>query len=440
MADSDPIRNAYRVPDSRLGRMLRLGGMTTGILGDMVAAGMRQVARGERPSLPSTLLTPATASRLTRDLGRMRGAAMKLGQMLSMDTGIVLPPEMTAIMAALRADAPAMPPAQLKSVLDQEWGEGWRARFARFDEHPFAAASIGQVHRATTRDGHDLAIKVQYPGVRGSIDSDIDNVGTLLGLPGLLPHGMDLAPLFEEAKRQLHAEADYAAEAAHLKAFHSLLDGSQGFRLPVLDESLSTAQILAMTYMKSVPIDALEAAPQALRDRVAADLIHLVLRELFEFRLMQTDPNLANYRFDLGTRKIVLLDFGAVMPIGQALADDFRRLLNVALDGTHAETRAAMLRIGYFHPDTTSRHQDLILDMFETAMAPIRQAVPFDFGNSRLIERLRDMGLAIGSEREFAHVPPPATLFLHRKIGGIYLIAAKLQARIPLRPLVGRYR
>jgi predicted unusual protein kinase regulating ubiquinone biosynthesis (AarF/ABC1/UbiB family) len=192
--------------------------------------------------------------------------------------------------------------------------------------------------------------------------------------------------------------------------------------------------------MKSVPIDALEAAPQALRDRVAADLIHLVLRELFEFRLMQTDPNLANYRFDLGTRKIVLLDFGAVMPIGQALADDFRRLLNVALDGTHAETRAAMLRIGYFHPDTTSRHQDLILDMFETAMAPIRQAVPFDFGNSRLIERLRDMGLAIGSEREFAHVPPPATLFLHRKIGGIYLIAAKLQARIPLRPLVGRYR
>lgn len=440
MADNNLIRQSYRVPDSRLGRMLRLGGMTTGILGGIVATGVRQIARGERPSLPSTVLTSTTATRLTRDLGLMRGAAMKLGQMLSMDTGIVLPPEMTAIMAALRAEAPAMPPAQLKAVLDQEWGEGWRSRFDRFDDQPFAAASIGQVHRATTRDGRDLAIKVQYPGVRGSIDSDIDNVFTLLGLPGLLPRGMDLAPLFEEAKRQLHREADYAAEAAHLKAFRSLLDGSQAFRLPDLDESLSTRQVLAMSYMKSVPIDALDNAPQELRDRVAADLIDLVLRELFEFRLMQTDPNLANYRFDLETRKIVLLDFGAVMPIAQELSDDFRRLLSAALDGIRVETLKAMLAIGYFDLETAPQHQDLILTMFDTAMAPIRSNAAFDFRKAGLIERLRDLGLAIGTERELAPIPPPATLFLHRKIGGIYLTAAKLKARIPLRPLVERYR
>ena len=90
------------------------------------------------------------------------------------------------------------------------------AAFARFDVRPFAAASIGQVHRATTQDGRELAIKVQYPGVRASIDSDIDNVATLLRLPGLLPREMDLGPLLAEAKRQLHAEADYVAEARHL--------------------------------------------------------------------------------------------------------------------------------------------------------------------------------------------------------------------------------
>jgi predicted unusual protein kinase regulating ubiquinone biosynthesis (AarF/ABC1/UbiB family) len=430
---------AHPVPGGRMGRMLRLGGMTSGILGDMVASGVRQVARGERPSLPGTLLTPATAARITRDLGRMRGAAMKLGQMLSMDTGLVLPPEMTAMMAALRADAPHMPPKQLQGVLDAEWGIGWYGRFARFDVRPFAAASIGQVHRATTRDGRELAIKVQYPGVRASIDSDIDNVAALLRLPGLLPREIDLAPMLAEAKRQLHQEADYAAEARHLAAFGGLLAGSEVFRLPELDAGLSTSQVLAMSYVQSEPIDALAEAPQALRDRVAGDLIDLVLRELFEFRLMQTDPNLANYRFDPASQRIVLLDFGATMAIDSALSDDFRRLLNVALDGDRAAVRDAMLRIGYFGEATVPRHQALIMDMFEAAMAPLRQAEPFDFGRSELIGTLRDMGLAMGTERELTHVPPPATLFLHRKIGGIYLLAAKLRARVALGPIVARY-
>jgi predicted unusual protein kinase regulating ubiquinone biosynthesis (AarF/ABC1/UbiB family) len=419
---------------------MRLGGMTSGILGDMAATGVRQIARGERPSLPGVFLTPATAARITRDIGRMRGAAMKLGQMLSMDTGLVLPPEMTAVMAALRADAPHMPPKQLQGVLNAEWGEGWYGRFARFDVRPFAAASIGQVHRAVTRDGRELAVKVQYPGVRASIDSDIDNVATLLRLPGLLPREMDLAPMLAEAKRQLHREADYAAEARHLSAFNALLAGSTAFRIPVFDPEFSTTQVLAMSYLDSQPIDALAEAPQALRDRVAADLVDLVLRELFEFGLMQTDPNFANYRFDPASGRIVLLDFGAVMEIAPGLAADFRRLLDVALDGDRDAIRDAMLRIGYFDAATFPRHQAQIMEMFVRAMAPLRQGEPFDFGRSDLIEDLRDMGLAMGGERDLTHVPPPATMFLHRKIGGIYLLAAKLGARVPLRPLVQRYR
>jgi predicted unusual protein kinase regulating ubiquinone biosynthesis (AarF/ABC1/UbiB family) len=440
VTQSDEMAGAHPVPGGRMGRMLRLGGMTSGIIGDMVATGVRQIARGERPSLPATLLTPATAARITRDLGRMRGAAMKLGQMLSMDTGLVLPPEMTEVMAALRADAPHMPPKQLQGVLDAEWGPGWYGRFARFDVRPFAAASIGQVHRATTKDGRELAIKVQYPGVRASIDSDIDNVATLLRLPGIIPREMDLAPLLAEAKRQLHAEADYEAEARHLTAFGELLAGSTAFRLPELDRTFSTGRVLAMSYVESEPIDVLTDAPQALRDRVAGDLVDLVLRELFDFGLMQTDPNLANYRFDEASGRVVLLDFGAVMAVDPRLAQDFRRLLAAALDRDAETTKAAMLRIGYFDEATLPRHQALIMEMFDTAMAPLRQAEPFDFGRSDLIATLRDMGMAMGTERDLTHVPPPATLFLHRKIGGIYLLAAKLGARVALRPLVERYR
>jgi len=427
------------VPTGRTARLLRFGSIASGIAGNIAAGGLRALASGRRPDLAQLLLTPANTMRLTEGLSHLRGAALKLGQMLSMDTGLVLPNELTAILGRMRDDARHMPPKQLQTVLNAEWGMGWYSRFARFDVRPFAAASIGQVHRAVTRDGQDLAIKVQYPGVRASIDSDVDNVATLMRLPGLLPRGMDISALLTEAKRQLHAEADYLAEARHLARFGALLDGSEIFMLPALHADLCTPQVLAMTFIESDPLDSLVDAPQAIRDRVAAALIDLVLRELFEFGAMQTDPNLANYRYDPSTGRIVLLDFGAVQPIAPDLAADFRALARVALDGGADATRNAMLRIGYFGPATAPHHQALIQSMFEVAMVPLRQDSPFDFGGSDLLERLRDLGLAIGNDRELAHVPPAATLFLHRKIGGMYLMATKLRAQAALRPMVEGY-
>ena len=414
--------------------------MAAGIAGRMAADGLREVAEGRRPGLSSLLLTPANALRFTERLSHMRGAAMKLGQMLSMDAGAVLPPELTAILSQLREDAKPMPPAQLRRVLNTEWGLGWQARFARFDMRPFAAASIGQVHRAALRDGGELAVKVQYPGVRASIDSDIDNVAALMRLPGLLPRGMDIAPLMQEAKRQLREEADYAAEARHLLKFRQLLAGSDRFILPELNTSFSTGQVLAMTFIDSEPLETLARAPQNVRDRAAAELINLTLRELFEFGFMQTDPNLANYRWQPATGKIALLDFGAARAVAPELSNDFRALLNAGIDGQAEPICAAMRKIGYFNSQVAARHQQLILRMFNTAMEPLRQDTPFDFARSDLLERLRDMGLAIGNDRDLTHVPPAATLFLHRKIGGMYLMAAKLKARVGLREIVERWR
>ena len=183
------------VPIGRLTRLLRFGGIATGIAGGVAAGGLRAMAQGQRPDMAQLLLTPGNTLRLTEGLSHLRGAALKLGQMLSMDSGVMLPPELTSILARLRQDARHMPPKQLQSVLNAEWGPGWHKTFARFEVRPFAAASIGQVHRASLPDGRELAIKVQYPGVRDSIDSDVDNLATLLRLPGLLPRGMDLAPL-----------------------------------------------------------------------------------------------------------------------------------------------------------------------------------------------------------------------------------------------------
>ena len=440
MSDWKDDPDAAAVPHGRLGRMLRLGGMTTGLMSDMAAQGLRQIARGERPRLHQMLLTPQAAQRVTRDLRQMRGAAMKMGQMLSMDPGVLLPPEMTTILAALRDEARHMPPVQLRDVLTEAWGPDWRRRFTRFDVRPFAAASIGQVHRARTVDGRDLAIKVQYPGVRASIDSDIDNIAALLRVSGMVPRGMDLSPMLEDARRQLHEEADYLREARNLTDFSSLLSGSVDFSLPTLQPDLSTPQVLAMSYLESQPLDALLDAPQDQRDAAAARLIDLVLRELFVFGTMQTDPNLANYRHDPVTGRIVLLDFGAVTRFGDDLTDAFRQLLNAALARDRNATAAAMLRIGYFDASTLPHHRDLILEMFDMAMTPLRQTQVHDFGTSDLVPRLRDMGMALGRDQDLTHVPPADTMFLHRKIAGIYMVAARLRARVPVGQIVARYR
>ena len=203
----------YRpIPSGRLARLGSFGRLAGGVAGGMVAEGARRLAAGERPSLSTMMLTPGNATRVADRLSHLRGAALKLGQMISMDAGDLLPPELSAILARVRDQAYRMPPQQLDGVLKAEWGADWRRRFRQFDASPIAAASIGQVHRATLPDGRVLAIKVQYPGVAASIDADVDNVATLLRVSGLLPATLDLAPLLTEAKRQLADEADYRRE------------------------------------------------------------------------------------------------------------------------------------------------------------------------------------------------------------------------------------
>jgi predicted unusual protein kinase regulating ubiquinone biosynthesis (AarF/ABC1/UbiB family) len=201
--DRFPFKGAA-VPSSRFSRLARFGALAAGVTGGVLLDGARQLAEGKRPSIKDLMLTPANALKVTVQLSQLRGAAMKMGQLLSMDAGDMLPPELTDILGRLRAEAQHMPQSQLESVLVSGWGRQWRDRFETFAMRPIAAASIGQVHRARTRDGRDLAIKIQYPGVRRSIDSDVDNVASLLRMSGLLPKSLDVSPLLAEAKRQLH--------------------------------------------------------------------------------------------------------------------------------------------------------------------------------------------------------------------------------------------
>lgn len=428
-----------KVPSSRFSRVARLGGMATGIAGGMLLDGVRQLAAGQRPSLNDLLLTPANALKVTLQLAQMRGAAMKLGQLLSMDSGDFLPRELAEILARLRSDAQHMPQRQLDQVLTRHWGKDWQTRFASFNSAPLAAASIGQVHRAVCPDGRDLAIKIQYPGVRTSIDSDVDNVATLLRLSNLLPRTMDIAPVLAEAKRQLHEEADYAREGQYLEQFAALLAGSPDYAVPVFHADLSGRDVLAMSYIKGTPIEALASAPQAERDRVAGLLIDLVLRELFEFGVMQTDPNFANYRYAADTGQIVLLDFGATRALPPAVAAQYRALLGRALAGDRTGLLDAAINIGFLTAEMARRNARVIDQLLDMALELLAVPEPFDFGNAGVVSDFRDVGMTIAADRRNWHIPPVETLFVQRKLGGVFLLASRLKARVDVRTLIARF-
>lgn len=230
-----------------------------------------------------------------------------------------------------------MPTRQLDAVLKTEWGADWRRQFRWFNPRPIAAASIGQVHKALTRDGQELAIKVQYPGVAKSIDSDVDNVMTLLRIAGFAPPELEMDKLMAAAKQQLHEEADYEREGAQMTMYRERLADVPGFVVPRLHEGLTRGAILAMSFEEGVSIEELGSEPAERRDDVFARLIRLVARELFDFGVMQTDPNFANFRYRRETGEIVLLDFGACRPVDPAVADGYRKMLLAGLEGNAAD-------------------------------------------------------------------------------------------------------
>jgi predicted unusual protein kinase regulating ubiquinone biosynthesis (AarF/ABC1/UbiB family) len=418
------------VPGGRLQRLAAVGALASGVAGSMMAEGVRRLARGERPQLGDLLLTPANARRVADQLARLRGAAMKVGQLLSMDAGDHLPAELTAILAALRADARAMPMSQVVAVLEGGLGKGWQDHFAQFSFTPMAAASIGQVHRGRLKDGREVAVKIQYPGVRRSIDSDVANVAGLLRLSGLLPRGIDLEPLLAEARRQLHAEADYRQEAAHIDRFARLLAGDPGFALPAVVGEVSGETVLCMTFVPGAPIEALAGQPAAERDHAVTRIFALLFRELFEFGLLQTDPNFANYRYDTASGRVGLLDFGATRTCPPEMVLGYRDLLDAGCTGERTAIEAAARRIGYFGAAMPPARLAAVVDLFRMASEPLRHDGPYDFGRSDLSARISRAGMALGRQRDFWHTPPADALFLHRKMGGLYLLAARLGARV----------
>jgi predicted unusual protein kinase regulating ubiquinone biosynthesis (AarF/ABC1/UbiB family) len=434
----DRKRRQTRVPAGRVERLARMGWMAGEFAVGGLAVGARRLV-GSRPADPaSVFFSAARAKKLARRLSQMRGAAMKLGQLLSLEGDDLLPREFAEALAVLRATADTMPPSQVRRVLGRAYGKGWEARFREFDFEPLAAASIGQVHAAVAADGRSLALKIQYPGVARSIDSDVNNLAGLLRMARVLPVEVDISEIIAEAKRQLEQEADYELEAEHLMRYRKLVADEASVRVPRIHDDFTEKRVLAMDRASGRPIDELRSPeyPQSLRDELGTTLQRLMFRELFEFRFMQTDPNFANYLFQPDSGHLVLLDFGSAREFSKEFVERYARICRGMIARDHEEVRRAAVAIGYLSGNESEGRAKALTDLILIVGEPLRHDGVYDFGSSRLAARARDAAFGLVFREGFMRAPPPETIFLHRKLAGTFFLCSHIRARVNTRALV----
>jgi predicted unusual protein kinase regulating ubiquinone biosynthesis (AarF/ABC1/UbiB family) len=421
-----------KVPASRLSRLSKLGGLATSIAAHTIGKTAGQLLQAKRPSLTSTVLTAGNASSLAKSLSEMRGAAMKVGQMLSMDAGEFLPAEWEPILATLRQGANAMPKSQLLNTLNAHWGHDWAKHFRYFSFEPIAAASIGQVHKAQLNSGQYLAVKIQYPGVAQSIDSDVNNIGRLLKFSSMLPSNFDINSILEQAKSQLKTEADYVQEARYIEQFAEHLSGKIQFVVPSVYHPLSNEHILCMSFIEGEPIEGLLNKSSSEKSRAMDSLFELMLNELFDFGLVQSDPNFANYLYLPQSKQIALLDFGACRPLPQALQKHYKNMAHAMRAQNITAMEQAMLGLELIQESMPKQVKTTILNGCLMASECL-QTEHYNIKQTQLIQRLFDATKSLMQDRKVINPPNFDVALVNRKVSGMVMLANKMQCSLSLR-------
>ncbi|CAH7669575.1 ABC1 family-domain-containing protein [Phakopsora pachyrhizi] len=436
-----PLRSS-RVPSSKLGRLFHYGGLAAGIGWGTASEAIRRTASPSDTNGGvdgSMFLNETNVKRLVDKLTRMRGAALKLGQFMSIQDAKILPPQIEEIFLKVQTTADSMPFSQTESVLKKELGNDWRGRFQSFSQVPFAAASIGQVHRATIEkhsEQIELAIKVQFPGIFESITSDLSYLSLIANSTRLLPSGLFLSKTLEVLGSELKDECDYLREARCMRRMGEFLKDDDRFEVPSVFEDLTTGLVLSAQFMHGKSLSAAPKWSQSLRNKIGHNILELSLREIFEFRLMQTDPNWSNFLWNEKTQKIELIDFGATREYSREFVDKYFDLLKAGIEEDKEACIEQSKRIGYFTGDESD---EMIESQFKTLRAlgtPFRKSTPqpFDFKEQNITDLVR---------AEIPHMvrlrltsPPEESYSLNRKLSGIFLLCSRLGSRIDCLELI----
>ncbi|KAI0885132.1 ABC1-domain-containing protein [Annulohypoxylon maeteangense] len=440
MFSSETSKSTYalkesRVPSTRLGRLWNYGGLAAGMLGGAISEGFSRGLGGG--SEGSVLFSPGNMERLVAKLSRMRGAALKIGQVMSFQDSKMLPAPIREVLQRVQDRADYMPAWQRDNMLSTSLGPEWRDLFDEFEDKPIAAASIGQVHRATLKStGEKVAVKIQFPGVADSINSDLDNLSMLLTASKLLPKGLYLNKTIDNARTELSWECDYEREANCGRRYRDLLaDEPDVFVVPKIHAAASGKRVLTMEFMEGIGVTRSKSFAQEQKDWIGTQILRLCLREITEFRFMQTDPNWTNFLYNATTNKIELLDFGASREFLERFVAQYVNLLAAASRSDRKTIKELSERLGYLTGHESKTMLDAHIASILTLAEPFSESAPkvYDFQDQTITDRVK--ALIPVMIRERLSPPPEETYSLHRKLSGAFLLCARLGSRVPCREL-----
>ncbi|KAK7066850.1 ABC1 [Halocaridina rubra] len=430
---------ARKVPHSRFGRMLSFGSLAAGLGAGTIAEMTRRTlgvnqGKGSGSLLDaSPFLTEANAKRIVDTLCKVRGAALKLGQMLSIQDSALINPQVQKIFERVRQSADFMPEWQLERAIIEQLGEDWKSKVSFFDNKPFAAASIGQVHLVKLPDGRPAAMKIQYPGVAEGIESDINNLISTLKVANIIPEGLYVDSVIEVAKKELGWECNYIREAECTDRYRELVKPYPEYYVPEVISNLSTKQIFTSELIEGIAVDKCVDLDQDTRNYVCEKILHLCLLELFKFGFMQTDPNWSNFFYNADTEQIALLDFGACRSYDKSFVDKYIHIIHGAATKDREKIRHYSQELGfltgYEAKVMVNAHVDAIMILGEA----FQEDKPFSFGSQDTTYRIQHLVPVMLSHRMCA--PPEESYSLHRKMSGVFLLCAKLNGIVRCKPL-----
>jgi predicted unusual protein kinase regulating ubiquinone biosynthesis (AarF/ABC1/UbiB family) len=369
-----------------------------------------------------------TAEAITETLGNMKGAMMKLGQMASyLDQG--MPEHVRAALAELQSNAPPMSAELAAQVVREELGADPAKVFDTWDPEPIASASIGQVHRAVTRDGRAVAVKVQYPGVGDAIRSDLDNAGLLFGAMGMLFPGLEPGPLVDELRSRLIEELDYRLEADNQRMFAAFYRDHPFIHVPEVVGALSTERVLTTELAEGVRFEVLETWSQAERDLAAEAIFRFVFGSLYRLHAFNGDPHPGNYLFRPGGR-VTFLDFGLVKhftPSEIAVLESM--IQTMVLDNDIAGYRRIITDVGMLPKGahfTDEQVEDYFGHFYDFVLRDEVRTITPEYA-SETVRRFFDTSGEYGEVMKAANVPPEFAIIQRINLG-LYAIFGQLRA------------
>lgn len=374
------------------------------------------------------------AQDLYKHLSQLKGAAMKFGQMLSIEAQDYLAPEVLKILSQLQDKAPPIPFVEIIKILREELGSEKLTHINKLEESPMAAASMGQVHRANYK-GEKVVVKIQYKGIREAIDSDVALLKRIVTAAGWLTQRQLSADLFfDEISKVLKWESDYERELNCLEKYASNFKHDSRFIVPKPYKNLSSSKVLMMEELNGLKLDEWLATNPSQEDRdfYGRSFLDLYIKEFFEFGLVQTDPNFANFLFKPESRQLVVLDLGATRDYAPEFIADYRKLLEVVDGGSEKQIiDHALGQMKLLDLRESEESKKLFIQMLKVSLFPFRGQQPFVFSDLNYSNQVRESVINMMKKIRYS-APPHQLIFLHRKLGGIYNLLKRIDAHVDL--------